>query len=79
VNADHREELQMTAPEEEFTPDEHLEPEERDPEAPADDAVEQATPVNPEDVPVEIHRGLEVDEYDAIEQALPVDRESDEY
>jgi hypothetical protein len=53
----------MTAPEEEFTPDEHLAPDERDPRSP----------------PVEIHRGLEVDEYDAIEQGQAVNTEDDEY
>ena len=69
----------MSAPEEEFAPDEHLDPDERDPEAPPEDAVEQATPADPLEAPVEIHRGLEVGEYDAIEQARVVDLEDDEH
>jgi hypothetical protein len=69
----------MTAPEEEFTPEEHLTPDERDLEASPEDAVEQAIPADPRSPPVEIHRGLEVDEYDAIEQGQAVNTEDDEY
>lgn len=69
----------MTAPDEDFTPDEHLDPDERDPEAPTADAVEQATPADPADAPVEIHRGLEVDEFDAIEQGQAVSPDPDDY
>lgn len=68
----------MTAPEEEFTPDEHLDPDERDLEAPPEDVVEQAIPADPRSRPVEIHRGLEVDEYDAIEQGQVVNIGDDE-
>lgn len=48
-----------------------------DPEAPADDAVDQATPANPADAPEEVHRGLEVGEWDALEQARIVDLDDD--
>ena len=69
----------MTAPEEEFTPDEHLAADERDLETSPEDAVEQATAADSRLRPVEIHRGLEVDEYDAIEQGQVVNNEDDEY
>ncbi|HET8681124.1 MAG TPA: hypothetical protein VFM54_04545 [Micromonosporaceae bacterium] len=54
-----------------------LDPRERDIEAPDADAVEQATPVDPTEVPDEVHRGFEVDEWDAVEQArtVPLDDE----
>jgi hypothetical protein len=68
----------MAQPEEEFqAPDGHLDPEERDIEAPAADAAEQATPANPADAPVEVHRGLEVGEWDAVEQARVVELDDD--
>jgi hypothetical protein len=63
----------MTEPGEDLVPNDHLDPDERDIEAPADDAVEQATAVYPTDEQVEVHRGLEVDEWDALEQAHIVD------
>lgn len=69
----------MTAPEDEFTPADHLDPDERDPEAPIGDAVEQSVPADPGEAPAEIHRGLEVDEFDAIEQGQPVTQDPDEY
>ncbi|GAA1788018.1 hypothetical protein GCM10009682_07620 [Luedemannella flava] len=68
----------MTMPDEDLTPSDHLTPEERDPEAPAADAVEQAISANPAEAAPEIHRGLEVSEYDAVEQAHIVDMD-DEY
>lgn len=68
----------MTMPDEDLTPGSNLAPEDRDPEAPAADAVEQATSANPAEDPPEIHRGLEVGEYDAVEQAHVVDLD-DEY
>ncbi len=61
-----------------------LEPDERDPEAPEADAVEQATTADPtepgDEVPedTEVHPGLEVNDWDAVEQARIVDL-SDEY
>jgi hypothetical protein len=74
----------MTTPEEdrgieEIEPQPHLVPEERDPEAPDEDLVEQATPANPAEQPVTVHRGLEVSEYDAVEQARVVDLDGDDY
>jgi hypothetical protein len=66
----------MTEPEpEDFAADATLD--ERDIEAPDDDAFEQATVANPADAPVEVHRGLEVDEWDAIEQARVVNLDDD--
>lgn len=67
----------MTTPDE-FPAEDHLAPEDRDPEAPPADAVEQATPANPSDERVEVSVGLEVSEYDAVEQARVVDLD-DEY
>jgi hypothetical protein len=73
-----REEATMTEPdEEELVPDDHLDPEERDIEAPDADAAEQAAPADPADGPVEVHRGLEVGEWDAIEQAHVVSFDDD--
>ncbi|SDY22904.1 hypothetical protein SAMN05444365_1011131 [Micromonospora pattaloongensis] len=64
-------------PEEDLAPSEHLSAEERDPEAPAADAVEQATMANPADQDTEIRRGFEVDEWDAMEQARVIDLDDD--
>jgi hypothetical protein len=68
----------MADPDEDFALDDHLAPEERDPEAPQADAVEQATVADPADHEPEVRRGLEVDEWDALEQARVVDLD-DEY
>jgi hypothetical protein len=68
----------MTQPGEEFVPEDHLAPEERDVEVSDADAIEQASPADPAADPVEVHRGLEVGEWDAIEQAQVVDLD-DEY
>jgi hypothetical protein len=68
----------MTRPDEDLALGEHLTPDERDPEVPDGDALEQATPANPVDQPAEMHRGLEVNEWDAVEQATVVDLD-DEY
>jgi hypothetical protein len=67
----------MIQPDEDLIPGDHLGPEERDPEAPAADAVEQAMPANPADDSAEVHRGMEVSEYDAVEQAHIVDLDED--
>jgi hypothetical protein len=68
----------MTDPGEEFQDfEDHLGPEERDPEAPPEDAIEQATPANPADRPPSVHRGMEVGEWDALEQAHVVDLDDD--
>jgi hypothetical protein len=80
----------MTQPDDDFVPGEdfapgaHLDPDERDPEASAGDAVEQATSADPtmdaaasatdsEQLP----RGIEVDEWDALEQARIIGPEDD--
>ncbi|MCZ7440485.1 hypothetical protein O7598_29120 [Micromonospora sp. WMMC241] len=68
----------MGQPDEDFTPSDHLAPEERDPEAEPADAVEQAAPVS-DDVDGEPHRGLEVDDWDAMEQARVVTADEDDY
>ncbi|GAB3819117.1 hypothetical protein [Micromonospora zhanjiangensis] len=69
----------MSQPGEDFQPGDHLTPDERDPEAPADDAQEQATLADPNsDGDADPHRGLEVDDWDAMEQARVVGLE-DEY
>ncbi|MET8265192.1 hypothetical protein ABZU92_14500 [Micromonospora arida] len=69
----------MGQPDEDFTPGDHLAPDERDPEADPADAVEQATVAGPADVDSEPHRGLEVDDWDAIEQARVVTGDEDDY
>lgn len=68
----------MTDPAEDFAASDHLTPEERDPEAPDADAVEQAMVVHPADQEPEVHRGYEVNDWDALEQARVVDLD-DEY
>jgi hypothetical protein len=50
-----------------------LNPDERDPEAPPEDALEQAIPANPADRADPVRRGPEVGEWDAIEQSRVVD------
>ncbi|MEV0391894.1 hypothetical protein [Polymorphospora rubra] len=67
----------MTRPDEDFAPGDHLSPEERDPETPQADAVEQATVADPAEDEPELHRGLEVTEYDATEQARVVNLDED--
>ncbi|GLH95036.1 hypothetical protein K1W54_01120 [Micromonospora sp. CPCC 205371] len=67
----------MTEPDEDFAHGDHLAPEERDIEAPADDAVEQATLARPADQEPEVHRGFEVNDWDALEQARVVDLDDD--
>jgi hypothetical protein len=69
----------LAAVEEDLTPDDHLEADERDIEAPEADAVEQATPADPAAVTrLDMPRGLEVNEYDAWEQSQVVELD-DEY
>ena len=75
----------MTTPDEEVTPGVHLDPDERDLEAPDADAAEQATPAQPAEeaaAPPQVHRGLdferEVNEYDAVEQARIVPLDDDD-
>jgi hypothetical protein len=68
----------MAGRDEDFALEDHLAPEERDPEAPQEDAMEQATVVDPADLEPEVRRGLEVDEWDALEQARIVGLD-DEY
>lgn len=69
----------MGQPDEDFAPSDHLTPDERDPEAPPADAVEQAMAVDPADVETEPHRGLEVGDWDAVEQARVVATDEDDY
>jgi hypothetical protein len=60
------------------TTGDHLEPDERDPEASPEDVVEQVTPVDPSEMEPDVRVGDEASEWDAIEQARVVDLE-DEY
>ncbi|HEY8533838.1 MAG TPA: hypothetical protein VIL44_08215 [Micromonospora sp.] len=69
----------MRYPDEELAPGDHLTPEERDLEAPPDDALEQAAVVDPVDHEVPLRRGLEVDDYDAFEQSRIVHLDDDDY
>jgi hypothetical protein len=76
----------MTMPDEDVTPDAHLDPDERDLEAPDADAAEQAIPADPTSAeagtPTQVHRGLdverEVNEWDAVEQARVVPLDDDD-
>jgi hypothetical protein len=69
----------MTRPDDDRVPGDHLEPADRDPEAPEADAAEQAAPVRPGDAPPEVRRGWEVGEWDAAEQAVVIDLDEDDY
>ncbi|MFC4016724.1 hypothetical protein ACFOW4_02030 [Micromonospora sp. GCM10011542] len=69
----------MGQPDEDFAPGDHLDPDERDPEAEPADAVEQATTVDPADTDGPPHRGMEVDDWDAMEQARVVTGDDDDY
>ncbi|MGC5285886.1 hypothetical protein [Micromonospora sp. DT231] len=69
----------MGQPDEDFTPGDHLAPDERNPEAEPADAVEQATAVGPADGDGTPQRGLEVDDWDAMEQARVVTGDEDDY
>jgi hypothetical protein len=69
----------MGQPHEDFTPSDHLSPEERDLEAEPADAVEQAAVAGPTEGDAEPHRGLEVDDWDAMEQARVVTADEDDY
>lgn len=67
----------MGQPDEEFAPSAHLAPEERDLEAPAVDAVEQAMVADPARDEPDVRRGLEINDWDAMEQARVVDMDED--
>jgi hypothetical protein len=67
----------MTDPED-IAPGEHLDPDERDPEAPEADLVEQATPAEHGYDAVAASDSIEAPEWDAHEQSLVVELE-DEY
>lgn len=77
MEADGPKEAAMGQPEEDFAPSDHLAPEDRDPEANAVDAVEQAIIADPAEDEAEVHRGLEVADWDAMEQARVVGPEDD--
>jgi hypothetical protein len=68
----------MTRPDEDLAPGNHLEPDERDIEAPTADAAEQALAAKPADNPTEVRRGFEVGEWDAAEQAIVVDLDDED-
>jgi hypothetical protein len=67
----------MAQPDEDLAPSDHLTPDERDPEAPEADAVEQATVAGWSDDDADVSRDIEVNEYDAMEQARVVDLDDD--
>jgi hypothetical protein len=72
-----RKEAGMGQPDEDFAPGDHLTPDERDPEAPESDALEQAIVADPARDEPEVHRGFEVDDWDAMEQARVIDMDED--
>jgi hypothetical protein len=72
----------MTFPDEDRVPGTPLSPEDRDPEASPEDAVEQARTADPALENSEPHRGLdvadhEVNEWDAVEQSRVVEVDDD--
>jgi hypothetical protein len=70
----------MTRPDEELAPGDQagrLDPDQRDIEAPTEDAAEQAVSAKPAEQPAEVHRGLEVGEWDAVEQSIVIDMDDD--
>ena len=70
----------MTMPDEDQVPRDYLDPDERDLEAPPEDALEQATPAEPDRQPESPPRiELEVPEWDALEQARVVPLDDDDY
>jgi hypothetical protein len=64
---------------EDQTAAEALDPDERDPEAPVDDAYEQNMPADPTEVPERVRVPPDVNEADALEQAQVVELEDDDY
>lgn len=69
----------MTQPDEDLDPGNHLDPDERDIEAPTADAAEQAASARPTETPPEVRLGWEVGEWDAAEQAVVVDLDDEDY
>jgi hypothetical protein len=72
--------LMMTMPDDELIRSDHIDPDDRDLETPAADAVEQATPANPIEASAPEHREWDAggaDEYDAWEQSVVVDLDED--
>ncbi len=70
----------MARPHDEPVATNHLDPADRDPMAPAEDAVEQATLANPADAPDTPGPdadSAEVGEYDALEQSRAADFDDD--
>jgi hypothetical protein len=67
----------MTEPEFSDRDESLVDPALRDLEAPPEDALQQAIPVNPADQPDEVRASDEVSEYDALEQARTVDLDDD--
>jgi hypothetical protein len=67
----------MAQPDEDLAPGDHLDPDERDLEAPEADAAEQATLARPPYEDDQVRRGFEVDEADAAEQSRGVDFDDD--
>jgi hypothetical protein len=70
----------MTRPDDEPVAREHLEPEERDPEATTEDVAEQSRAANPsENGDVPVHLGDDASEWDAVEQSRLVELEDEDY
>jgi hypothetical protein len=57
----------------------HFDAREQDIEAPTEDAVEQATPIDPGGLPIEVRLGLEVPEADGVDQATIVEFDDEDY
>lgn len=68
----------MSMPDDRLAAD-HLEPDEREPEASPEDVVEQVQPVDPATEEVEVHLANEASEWDAIEQARVVELDDEDH
>lgn len=70
----------MTVPDDDQVTHEHLEPDERDPEATPADVAEQSRAANPsENGEAEVHVGDDASEWDAVEQSRIVQLEEEDY
>lgn len=68
----------MSMPDDRLATD-HLEPDEREPEASPEDVAEQVQPVDPAAEEVEVHLATEASEWDAIEQARVVELDDEDH
>lgn len=68
----------VTTPDDRLATD-HLEPDEREPEASPEDVAEQVQPADPATEEADVHLGDEASEWDAIEQARVVELDDEDH